>query len=77
MPTWPALLEAIRLAAWFWLVGALVFGAHFAGGTNWVLSNYALQGEVPDRLRGRVFATGLMPATLAMRQLSREQTNAS
>jgi hypothetical protein len=40
--------------------------AHFAGGTNWVLSNYALQGEVPDRLRGRVFATDMMLATLAI-----------
>jgi MFS family permease len=45
---------------------ALVFLAHFAGGTNWVLSNYALQGEVPDRLRGRVFATDMMLATLAI-----------
>ena len=44
----------------------LVFVAHFGGGTNWVLSNYALQGEVPDRLRGRVFATDLMLATLAI-----------
>ena len=44
----------------------LVFVAHFAGGTNWVLSNYALQGEVPDRLRGRVFATDMMLATLAI-----------
>jgi hypothetical protein len=31
-----------------------------------VLSNYALQGEVPDRLRGRVFATDMMLATLAI-----------
>jgi MFS family permease len=56
----------VAAAPWFWLVGALVFVAHFAGGTNWVLSNYALQGEVPDRLRGRVFATDLMLATLAI-----------
>ena len=40
--------------------------AHFAGGSNWVMSNYALQGEVPDRLRGRVFATDMMLATLAI-----------
>ena len=40
--------------------------AHFAGGSNWVLSNFALQGEVPDRLRGRVFATDLMLATFAV-----------
>jgi hypothetical protein len=31
-----------------------------------VLSNFALQGEVPDHLRGRVFATDMMLATLAI-----------
>lgn len=51
---------------WFPLVLVLVFVAHFAGGTNWVMSAYALQGEVPDRLRGRVFATDMMLATLAI-----------
>nr|MDT0662877.1 MFS transporter [Micromonospora sp. DSM 115978] len=51
---------------WFPLVLVLVFVAHFAGGSNWVLSNFALQGEVPDRLRGRVFATDMMLATLAI-----------
>jgi MFS family permease len=56
----------VALSPWFALVLALVFVAHFAGGTNWVLSNYALQGEVPDRLRGRVFATDMMLATLAI-----------
>ncbi|MEV6493494.1 MFS transporter [Actinoplanes sp. NPDC051633] len=56
----------VALSPWFWLVLVLVFVAHFAGGTNWVLSNYALQGEVPDRLRGRVFATDMMLATLAI-----------
>ncbi|MFI5494601.1 MFS transporter [Actinoplanes sp. NPDC051859] len=56
----------VALAPWFPLVCALVFVAHFAGGSNWVLSNYALQGEVPDRLRGRVFATDMMLATLAI-----------
>ena len=54
------------VAPWFPLVLVLVFLAHFAGGSNWVLSNYALQGEVPDRLRGRVFATDMMLATLAI-----------
>ncbi|MFG1602641.1 MFS transporter [Actinoplanes sp. NPDC049265] len=56
----------VAFTHWFWLVLVLVFVAHFAGGTNWVLSNYALQGEVPDRLRGRVFATDMMLATLAI-----------
>jgi MFS family permease len=56
----------VALAAWFPLVLALVFVAHFAGGANWTLSNYALQGEVPDRLRGRVFAADLMLTTLSI-----------
>ncbi|GAA4674960.1 MFS transporter [Phytohabitans rumicis] len=56
----------VAVAPWFPLVLALVFAAHFAGGTNWILSNFALQGEVPDRLRGRVFAADLMLATLTI-----------
>jgi MFS family permease len=56
----------VAVSPWFPLVLALVFVAHFAGGTNWVLSNFALQGEVPDRLRGRVFATDMMLATLSI-----------
>jgi MFS family permease len=56
----------VAVSPWFALVVVLVFVAHFAGGTNWVLSNYALQGEVPDRLRGRVFATDMMLATLSI-----------
>lgn len=56
----------VAFAPWFWLVAALVFVAHFAGGSNWVLSNFALQGAVPDALRGRVFATDMMLATLAI-----------
>ncbi|GLY23105.1 MFS transporter [Micromonospora sp. NBRC 101691] len=56
----------VSLTGWFPLVLVLVFVAHFAGGSNWVMSNFALQGEVPDRLRGRVFATDMMLATLAI-----------
>jgi MFS family permease len=56
----------VAVAPWFPLVLALVFVAHLAGGTNWVISNYALQGEVPDGLRGRVFAADMMLATLAI-----------
>jgi MFS family permease len=56
----------VSVVAWFPLVLLLVFVAHFAGGTNWVLSNFALQTAVPDRLRGRVFATDMMLATLAI-----------
>lgn len=54
------------VATWFPLVLALVFIAHFAGGSNWTMSYFALQTEVPDRLRGRVFATDMMLATLAI-----------
>ncbi|MDR7281035.1 MFS transporter [Catenuloplanes atrovinosus] len=53
-------------APYFPLLVALVFVAHFAGGTNWMLSNFALQGAVPDALRGRVFATDLMLTTIAI-----------
>ncbi len=56
----------VAFTPWFPLVLLLVFVAHFAGGSNWVLSNFALQAEVPDRLRGRVFATDMMLATLAI-----------
>ncbi|MEU8814300.1 MFS transporter [Actinoplanes sp. NPDC048796] len=56
----------VAMTPWFPAVLALVFAAHLAGGANWTLSNYALQGEVPDRLRGRVFATDLMLATTAI-----------
>jgi MFS family permease len=56
----------VSLVPWFPLVLALVLVAHLAGGGNWVMSNYALQAVVPDRLRGRVFATDMMLATLAI-----------
>jgi MFS family permease len=56
----------VALSQWFWLALVLVALAHFAGGGNWVMSSYALQVEVPDSLRGRVFATDMMLATLAV-----------
>lgn len=56
----------VSISRWFPLVLGLVFVAHLAGGTNWVLSNFALQAEVPDELRGRVFAADMMLATLAI-----------
>ncbi|GIF18791.1 MFS transporter [Paractinoplanes tereljensis] len=56
----------VAVTPWFPLVLVLVFVAHFAGGANWTLSNYALQSEVPDGLRGRVFAIDMMLATLAI-----------
>ena len=56
----------VALSPCFWLVLVLVATAHFAGGGNWVMSSFALQVEVPDSLRGRVFATDMMLATLAV-----------
>jgi MFS family permease len=56
----------VAASPWFWLALVLIAVAHFAGGGNWVMSNYALQIEVPDALRGRVFATDMMLATLAI-----------
>jgi MFS family permease len=51
---------------WFPAVLLLIGVAHLAGGANWALSNAALQAEVPDELRGRVFATDLMLATVSI-----------
>jgi MFS family permease len=56
----------VAFSPWFWLALCLVVVAHIAGGGNWVMSNYALQIVVPDGLRGRVFATDMMIATLAI-----------
>lgn len=56
----------VAASPWFALTVVLVMLAHFAGGGNWTMSNFALQLEVPDELRGRVFATDMMLATLAV-----------
>jgi MFS family permease len=56
----------VAVSPWFWLAVVLVALAHVSGGANWTLSNYALQMEVPDSLRGRVFSTDQMIATLAI-----------
>jgi hypothetical protein len=51
---------------WFRLAVGLIIVAHAAGGGDWAMSNSALQAEVPDGLRGRVFATDVMIATVAI-----------
>jgi MFS family permease len=66
MATYGVAYLGVAVAPWFALVLVLVAIAHFAGGSNWVMSNYALQAEVPDALRGRVFATDMMLATMAI-----------
>jgi hypothetical protein len=66
MATYGLAYLAVAAAPWFWLVVVLVVFAHSAGGGNWAMSSYALQVEVPDALRGRVFATDVMITTLAI-----------
>jgi MFS family permease len=56
----------VAASPWFALTLVLVMVAHIAGGANWSMSNFALQLEVPDELRGRVFATDLMIAMIAI-----------
>src|SRR5690606_14806612 len=56
----------VAASPWYPLTLVLVVVAHLAGGGNWTMSNFALQVEVPDALRGRVFATDMMIATLAV-----------
>ncbi len=66
MATYGLMYLGVAVSPWFWLTLGLVVVAHMAGGGNWMISNYALQPEVPDHLRGRVFATDMMIATLAI-----------
>jgi len=66
MATYGVAYLGASVVGWFPLLLALVFVAHVGGGLNWTMSNYALQAEVPDELRGRVFATDMMLATLAI-----------
>lgn len=66
MATYGAAYLGVAASPWFWLTLVLVTVAHIAGGGNWTMSNYALQIAVPDALRGRVFATDHMIATVAI-----------
>lgn len=48
-------------------VGALcVLCGHMGGGAEWMASTYGLQREIPDELRGRIFAVDYGLATLAI-----------
>jgi MFS family permease len=47
-----------------WVAALCVLCAHFGGSILWVFSTVLLQMEVPDRFRGRVFATELALVTL-------------
>jgi predicted MFS family arabinose efflux permease len=48
-------------------IGALAVGiAHLGGGAQWLTSTFGLQKEVPDRVRGRIFAADYGLVTLTM-----------
>lgn len=66
MASYGASYVALAALRWFPAVVLLILVAHTAGGANWAMSNVALQAEVPDELRGRVFATDLMLATISI-----------
>ena len=55
---------ALAGAPSLWIAALCVLCAHFGGSILWVFSTVLLQLEVPDRFRGRVFATELALVTL-------------
>jgi MFS family permease len=55
---------ALSFAPALWVAALCVLCAHFGGSILWVFSTVLLQMEVPDRFRGRVFATELALVTL-------------
>ena len=55
---------ALAWAPTLWIAALCVVCAHFGGSILWVFSTVLLQLEVPDRFRGRVFATELALVTL-------------
>lgn len=55
---------ALAAAPSLWIAALCVLFAHFGGAILWVFSTVLLQMEVPDRFRGRVFATELALVTL-------------
>jgi len=55
---------ALAWAPTLWIAALCVLCAHVGGSILWVFSTVLLQLEVPDRFRGRVFATELALVTL-------------
>ena len=55
---------ALAWAPSLWVAALCVLFAHFGGSILWVFSTVLLQMEVPDRFRGRVFATELALVTM-------------
>jgi len=66
MVTYGLAYLGVSVTVWFPAGLLLIVVAHMAGGANWTMSNVALQLEVPDALRGRVFATDQMIVSLAI-----------
>lgn len=54
---------------WIGVTAAVI--AHIGGGAQWLTSTYGLQREVPDSIRGRVFAVdyGLVTLTMSLSSL--------
>jgi MFS family permease len=61
----------LPLAPGLLVAAACVLAAHMGGGVQWMLSGYALQRSLPDRIRGRVLSMdfGLVTAATAASQL--------
>jgi predicted MFS family arabinose efflux permease len=57
---------SLGVAPTLWLAGLAILTAHLGGGAQWVLSSYALQRLVPDRIRGRIFAFDYALITLSL-----------
>ena len=61
----------LGIAKSLFIGAAAVFVAHIGGGAQWLTSTYGLQREVPDSIRGRVFAAdyGLVTLTMSISSL--------
>jgi MFS family permease len=57
---------SLGIAPTLWVAGLAILTAHLGGGAQWVLSSYALQRLVPDRIRGRIFAFDYALITLSL-----------
>jgi len=62
----------LSLSGALWVGAASVVLAHIGGAGQWMAATYGLQREVPDELRGRVFALdyGLVTLTISLSSLA-------
>ena len=56
----------LALSHGLWIGALAVCVAHLGGGAQWLTSTFGLQKEVPDRVRGRIFAADYGFVTLTM-----------